>query len=154
MLKPLGRLLDVTALWLWVQDYKPVCRCLRRGDERYVQNRISLASVAHNMHFAVSLKETLACLDDALVAVLVIFSYGTRVDRNQSDTWMMVPASRSSGFDYNLCKCEVCRSALAFHFDALVLSFELAQSSSGQWGGGHALRRGSKRCSHNYGQEG
>jgi hypothetical protein len=76
------------------------------------------------MHFAVSLKETLARLEDALVTVLVIFGYGTRVDRNQSDTGMMVPASRTSGFDYNLCKGEVCRSVLAFHFDALVLSFE------------------------------
>src|SRR5215211_8658885 len=98
------------------------------------------------MHFAVTLKETLACLDDALVTVLVIFSDGTRVDRNQSHTGMMVPASRSSWFDYNLCKCEVCRSALAFHFDAVVLSFELAQRGSGQWGGGHTLRRGSQRC--------
>src|SRR5215208_4829185 len=131
MLKPLGRLLDVTALWLWVQDYKPVCRCLRRGDERYVQNRISLASVAYNMHFAVSLRETLARLEDALVTALVIFSYSTRVDRNQSDTGMMVPASGASGFDYNLCKSKVCRSVLAFHFDAVVLSFELAQGCSG-----------------------
>src|SRR5215212_10690900 len=106
------------------------------------------------MHFAVSLKETIARLEDALVTVLVVFSYGTRVDRNQSDTWMMVPASGASGLDYNLCKREVCRSMLAFHFDALVLSFELAQSSSGQWGWGHALRGGSKRCSHNYGQKG
>src|SRR5215213_3235792 len=129
MLKPLGRLLDVTALWLWVQDYKPVCACLRRSDERYVQNRISLASVAHNMHFAVSLSETIARLVDALVTVLVIFSYGTRVDRNQSDTGMMVPASGASWFDENLCECEVCRSVLAFRFDALVLRFELAQSS-------------------------
>src|SRR5215208_1624034 len=148
MLKPLGRLLDVTALWLWVQDYKPVCGCLRRGDERYVQNRISLASVAHNMHFAVTFDETLARLEDALVAVLVIFSDGTRVDRNQSDTGMMVPASGASGFDENLCKCIVCRSALAFHFDAVVLSFEGPQSSSRQWGWGHTLRRGSQRRSH------
>src|SRR5215212_3092302 len=131
MLKPLGRLLDVTALWLWVQDYKPVCGCLRRGDERYVQNRISLASVAHNMHFAVTLSETIACLEDALVTVLVVFSYGTRVDRNQSDTGMMVPASGASGLDYNLCKGEVCRSMLAFHFDTFVLSFEGPQRCSG-----------------------
>src|SRR5215208_4140513 len=131
MLKPLGRLLDVTALWLWVQDYKPVCGCLRRGDERYVQNRISLASVAHNMHFAVSLRETIACLEDAFVTILVIFSYGTRVDRNQSDTGMMVPASGASWFYENLCKSEVCRCVLAFHLDTLVLGFEIAQSCSG-----------------------
>src|SRR5215211_9339922 len=98
------------------------------------------------MHFAFSLNETLACLEDALVTVLVIFGYGTRVDRLQSDTGMMVPASGASGFDENLCKCIVCRSALAFHFDAVVLSFELAQRGSGQWGGGHTLRRGSQRC--------
>src|SRR5829696_5187095 len=105
------------------------------------------------MHFAVTLNETLARLVDALVTVLVIFSDGTRVDRNQSDTGMMVPASGASGFDENLCKCKVCRSALAFHFDALVLSFEVPQGCSRQWGGGHTLRRGSQRRSHDYGQE-
>ena len=83
------------------------------------------------MHCAVTLNETLACLVDALVTVLVIFGYGTRVDRNQSDTGMMVPASGASGFDYNLRKGKVCLSAIAFHFDAFVLSFELAQSCSG-----------------------
>jgi hypothetical protein len=102
------------------------------------------------MHFAVTFDETLARLEDALVAVLVIFSDGTRVDRNQSDTGMMVPASGASGFDENLCKCKVCRSALAFHFDAVVLSFEVPQSSSRQWGWGHTLRLGGQRRSHEY----
>ena len=50
------------------------------------------------MHFAVTLNETLARLVDALVTLRVIFSYGTRVDRNQSDTGMMVPASGATGY--------------------------------------------------------
>ena len=93
------------------------------------------------MHFAVSLKETLACLVDALVTLGVIFSDGTRVDRNQSDTGMMVPASGASGFYDNLCNCNVCRTSPAFHFDALVLGFELPERCSRYWGWGSPLSR-------------
>jgi hypothetical protein len=57
--------------------------------------------------FVGSFKETLPCLQDALATIPVIFSHRTRGDRNQSDTRMMVPASRASRLKGNLSDCNI-----------------------------------------------
>src|SRR5215217_1110730 len=146
-------LLFVTAFWLWVGDRKPFWGCTRRHEEHCVEHRLNVALVAHKMHFAVTFNEALALLVDALVTLSVIFSDGTSLDRNQNDTGMMVPASRASGFEDDLYNRKVCRTSSAFHFDALALSFELAQRCSsylggGHWGGAHTRRGVGNCCSH------
>jgi hypothetical protein len=162
MLKPLVgymmALLFVTLLWLWVGDREPYWGRRARHEERCVEHRLNVALVAHKMHFAVTFNEALALLVDALVTLRVIFSDGTSLDRNQYNSGMMVSASRASGFEDDLYNRKVCRTSPAFHFDALVLSFELAQRCSrylggGHWGGAHTRRGVGKRCSHDYSQE-
>jgi hypothetical protein len=122
-----GCLRDVTALWLWVVDPKPFFGRLRRDDERYVENRLNLALVAHNMYFVVTFDETLARLEEGLLTFLVVFSHGTRGNRTQSDAGMMVPAGRASGFEDNLDNCDVCPTLLAFHLDAVALMRERSE---------------------------
>src|SRR5215212_10252085 len=144
-------LVFVTPLWLWVGDRKPFWGRRGRDQERCVEHRLNVALVAHKMHFAVTFNEALARLVDALVTVRVIFSDGTSLDRNQNDTRMMVPASRASGFEDDLYNRKVCQTPPTFHFDALALSFELAQRCSrylgcGHWGGLSTRRGVGKRC--------
>jgi hypothetical protein len=90
--------------------------------------------VPHKLHFVVTFNEPLARCEYGLLTFHVIFSDGTRGDRNQSDTGMMVPASRPSRFEDNLCNCNVCRTSLAFHLDAVALSFERPERCSRYWG--------------------
>jgi hypothetical protein len=140
MLKPLVcymALLLVTAFWLWVGDRKPIWGRRTRDEERCVEHRLNAALIAHKMHFAVTFNEALARLVDALVTLRVIFGDGTSLDRNQNDTRMMVPASGASRFKDNLYNRKVCRTPPTFHFDALVLGFELAQRCSRYLGCGH-----------------
>ena len=120
-----GWLFDVTVLRLGVGDRKLFCRRLSRDEERWVEHRINVALVAHNMRFVGTFIETIARLQDSLLAVRAIFSCGTRGNRNQSDPGMTVPASGASGFDDNLYTHNVCRTWPAFHRDAVVLSFDL-----------------------------
>src|SRR5215210_666402 len=121
-------LVFVTPLWLWVADREPFWGRRARHEERCVEHRLNIPLVAHKMHFAVTFYEALARLVDALVTLGVVFGHGTSLDRNQYDTGMMVPAGRASGIDDDLYDRKVRRSALALHFDALVLGFELPQS--------------------------
>jgi hypothetical protein len=122
-----GWLLDLTVLWLWDVDPKPFFGRLRRDNERCVENRLSLAFVAHNMYFVVTFNETLARLEGGLVTFLVIFGHSTRVDRNHSDAGMIVPTGRASGLEDNLCNCNVCPTLLALHLDAVALMLELPE---------------------------
>src|SRR5829696_4526082 len=146
-------LLFVTAFWLWVGDRKPFWGRRAREEKRCVEHRLNVALVAHKMHFAVTFNEALALLVDALVTLGVIFSHATSLDRNQYNTRMMVPASGASGFDDNLYNRKICLTSPAFHFDAVVLGFEVAQGCSRYLGCGHRgrlnTRRGvGKRCTY------
>src|SRR5215216_2027297 len=76
-------------------------------------------------------RETFARPVDSLLTVLVIESHGTRLDRSRTDPRMMMPAGRASGFNDNLCNCQVCRVSLAFHLDTVVMCFELPERCSG-----------------------
>src|SRR5215212_7727370 len=86
-------LLFVTPLWLLVGDRESFWGRRGRDQERCVEHRLNIALVTHKMHFAVTFNEALARLVDALVTLGVIFGHGTRLDRNQYNTRMMVPAS-------------------------------------------------------------
>src|SRR5215212_6974220 len=130
-------LVFVTPLWLWVGDRKPFWGRRGRDQERCVEHRLNVALVAHKMHFAATFNEAFALLVDALVTLGVVFSDGPSLDRNQYNTGMMVPASGASGFKDNLYNRKICRTSPAFHFDALVLGFEVAQSCSRYLGCGH-----------------
>src|SRR5215212_2550676 len=146
-------LVFVTPFWRWVADRESFWGRRARNEERCVEHRLDVALVAHEMHFAVTFDEALARLVDALVTPGVIFGHGTRLDRNQNDTGMMVPAGRASGFDDDLYDRKVCRTLQAFHLDALVLGFELPGLCSrylgrGHWGRLNTRRGVGKRCSH------
>ena len=129
-------LFDVTVLWLGIGDRKLFWGRPCRDEERCVEHRINVALVAHKMHVAVSFNETLARLVDGLVTILVIFTHGTSLDRNQNDTGMMVPASRASRFDDNLYDRNVCRTHYALHLDVVVFGIDLPERCSPLLGSG------------------
>src|SRR5215208_2601124 len=122
---------DVTLLRLWVVDPKPFFCRARRNDERYVEHRLAVATVAHKHRIVVTLKEAFARPVDSLLTVLVIESHRTRLDRSRTDPGMMVPAGRASGFNDNLCNGKVCRVSLALYLDTVVVCFELPKRCSG-----------------------
>src|SRR5215208_8227259 len=115
------QLLDVTTLWPWVVDGKPFCGRTRRDDECDEENCITLAIVPRNMRVVATFNPTLACLVDALVTLMVIASHGTRLDRNQNYTGMMVPSRRATRPDGNLHYCNISLSLRAIYTHTIVL---------------------------------
>jgi hypothetical protein len=121
---------DVTVPWLWVVDPKPFRGRTRRDDERHVEHRFTVTTVAHKRWSVVTFKEPLARLEDALLTVRLIDSRGPGADRGQTDTGVMVPAGRASRFEDDPHNRKVRRASLAFDLDVLVLLLELPERCS------------------------
>ena len=114
------QLFGVAVLWLGVVDPELFVGRTRRHYERDVEHRIIVALVPHKHRF-VTFMETLARLVHGLFTSLVIESHGTRGHRSQTDTGVMVLASRASRLKGDLKRCNISVSVLPLYLHITVL---------------------------------